>query len=278
MTTAAGLFLFFVLPGSAPAFAQDAETAARIQSWGASLPIDPRVSAELARFEKSDEVPDTSYAVALATAVRELVLSDAIERIEALEAGTIEPFVEVTFLDPGFASDGEEPDRKVERELEDGFIKTEVLAVFAGLEATPDEAMRELTSAVFRQSVSSRIARIWNEDDLNCVETRGVGPLLSPMNSCAALTELRAPGLAIHHSQTVANDDDSDYQRVFFKESLKTIVAIPEGLAFHYVNYSRTAKIGGLKRLVGGGKIGSSQEKMIRELGSVLGAESVEPD
>ena len=131
---------------------------------------------------------------------------------------------------------------------------------------SPEEALRIYTSAGFRMRVASRIEDIWDEGEENCVKVSGVTAVMGPMNSCSRITERHAPGIASHHSQTVANGGDEDNQLVFFKESLKTFVATPDGLVLHYINYSRTTGMGALKKKIGQGKIRGSQERAIEEL------------
>ena len=125
--------------------------------------------------------------------------------------------------------------------------------------------------------VSSPIENIWMEGDENCVETKGVTLILSPMKNCSRIDELHRPGLAAQHSQTVANPGDDDYQPVYFKESIKTFVAVPGGLVLHYINYSRTTGLGGLKKRIARGKLKDSQAEAIREMEAILAGSTDEP-
>jgi hypothetical protein len=61
-------------------------------------------------------------------------------------------------------------------------------------------------------------------------------------------------------------------------ESLKTFVRLPDGLAFHYVNYSRTVGMGGIQRRVSRGKIEDSYKRAVEELGRRLAALSPEAE
>ena len=104
----------------------------------------------------------------------------------------------------------------------------------------------------------------------------GVTMVLSPIQYCNRIEECHLPGLSTQHSQTVMNDGGDDYQTVYFKESLKTFVAIPGGLALHYVNYSRSVGMGGIKKKIGRGKIRDSQQKAIDELAKAIESRHVE--
>ena len=53
---------------------------------------------------------------------------------------------------------------------------------------------------------------------------------------------------------------------VYFKESLKTCIAVPDGIALHYANYTWTGKLGSIKRHFGRKSIIESREKAIQEL------------
>ena len=100
--------------------------------------------------------------------------------------------------------------------------------------------------------------------------------VLSPIQYCNRIDECHQPGLSIQHSQTVMNGEGDGYQTVYFKESLKTFVAVPGGLALHYVNYSRSVGMGGIKKKIGRGKIEDSQQKAIDELAKAIESRPVE--
>ena len=90
--------------------------------------------------------------------------------------------------------------------------------------------------------------------------------LLDPTLACNRIDRMSVEGLASEHSQVVKNQGVDPFQDVFFKESLKTFVRIPGGIAYHYINYSRSVKLGRLKRAIGGGRIKASQEDNARAL------------
>ncbi len=238
-----------------------------LTAWGDTLSIDSRVLAEITRY--ADEKGDFSdgYAERLAQGVRRLIFDAVDARLRAALDGECEPVVDVFFPKPGFAvEESEAPTLKSETKFEKSFVRTEMVACFDVDGVSPEEALRIYTSTEFRMRVASRIERIWDEAGENCVKVSGVTAVMGPMNSCSRITELHAPGLASHHSQTVSNDGDEGNQLVFFKESVKTFVATPDGLVLHYINYSRTTGMGALKKKIGRGKIRGSQERAVEEL------------
>jgi hypothetical protein len=234
--------------------------------WGQNLELDPRVVTEIEFFDENRGDLGEGYALRLANGVRDLVFYEARGRLRALLEGKCDSFIDVSFPDPGFAAkkNGGKTSRQA-RDFEKGFVRTEVVAVFE-TDASPEEALEIYTSPQFRMSVSSRIKRIWDEGEESCIEIDGVKILLSPTLSCNRISELNRRGVVAQHSQVVSNGGDGGYQRVFFKESLKTFVAIPEGLALHYINYTRTVDLGGVSKLVARRKIAGSQEEAINEL------------
>jgi hypothetical protein len=72
--------------------------------------------------------------------------------------------------------------------------------------------------------------------------------------------------LSAQHSQVVANPGDEDDQVVYFKESLKTAVRVPGGLAIHHVHYSRSVNLGRLERWVAHGKVKDAEERTLHLL------------
>ncbi len=247
----------------APARENAASTVAR---WGDTLALDDRAPGEIERFAEESNSFSDGYAMRLATGIRRLVFASPKTRIDELLRGERTPFITVVYPEPGFAAgDGKPPGRESEREFEEGFVVVEVLAFFES-DMTPEAALRIYTSTEFQMKASPRIKRIWSENGGSCIEVKGVKLLLSPTLSCNRVDELHGPGVAMQHSQVVSNGGDKDYQDVYFKESLKTFVAIPAGLALHYINYSRTVKMGRVKSSLGRGKIVGSREKIVHEL------------
>ena len=95
--------------------------------------------------------------------------------------------------------------------------------------------------------------------------------LLDPTMACNRIDRFFQGTVAAEHSQVVRNRGDNSYQDVFFKESLKTFVVTPGGVALHYINYSRSVRLGRLQRAIGGGRIEGSQENNARVLAERIG-------
>jgi hypothetical protein len=70
-------------------------------------------------------------------------------------------------------------------------------------------------------------------------------------------------GGAAEHQHVIRNGEGDGLQPVFFKESLETFRATPEGLALHYVNYSRSADLGPAGRWVAPGRVREVQERQM---------------
>ena len=239
-----------------------------VAAWVDSLPFDPRVMDNIELFAggKRDAFGDR-YAVGLFAGVRSLVGADAERRLNELSEGVRRPFIEVTILEPGFAFAGENrPQNETEREFEKSFVRTEVVVFFENEGTSPGTALRLYTGAEFRKSVSSRIERVWEEEGEVCVEIRGVKLLLDPLAYCDRVEDLHAEGLSVQHTLAVRNAGGDGYQTMFFKESLKTFVRLPDGLAFHYINYSRTIGMGAVQRRIARGKIEDSERNAVEEL------------
>jgi hypothetical protein len=183
--------------------------------------------------------------------------------------GPCEPFVKAEFPSAGFAT--EEPDDADER-FESGFVRTEMVACFQADSLDPAALLEIYTSPDFRMEVEGRLERIWQEDGLSCVETGGMWALLDPTLACNRIDRFAEDGIAAEHSQVVWNQGEDPFQDIYFKESLKTFVRIPEGVALHYINYSRTIRLGRLKRALGRGKIEGSQENNARALAERISA------
>lgn len=242
--------------------------AAMVAGWGDTLEVDERILAEIKRFE--DGGLDDAYAMSLAESVRRLVFKSATTRLEALAKGECSPFVDVRFEEAGFASPDAAPTNDLEREFEGAFIRTELLACFQTDDVTAEDALRTYVDPEFRKTVSSRVKRIWSEGGESCIETNGVRPFLQSTLVCNRIDEFHNGALAAQHSQVVSNPGGDDHQDVYFKESLKTFLEIPGGIALHYINYTRAVKLGGLRKRIGRGKIAGSQEKAVEGLRKIL--------
>jgi hypothetical protein len=273
----AGLSALIVFQGSSRADGGRPTVAA----WADSIPFDGRVIGGIELYaDKYRGEFDEGYASRLAAGIRRLIGADAERQLELLSEGIRSPFIEVSILDPGFASVGGKPsDNKTEREFERSFVRIEVLAFFEREAASPGTVLDLFAGEEFRKAVLSRIERIWNEGEEICVEIGGVKLLLDPLKYCDRVAELRQEDISLQHARAVRNEGDGGYQTVFFKESLKTFVRLPDGLAFHYINYSRTIGMGAIKRRVACGRIEDSERKAVEELGrrlASLGAKSEE--
>ena len=251
-----------------------------VTAWVDSLPLDNRVidGIELYADEKRSEF-DEGYASRLAAGIRRLIGADAERQLGRLSEGIRCPFIEVSILDPGFASiGGKPPDNKTQRDFEKSFVRAEVLVFFEHEATSPGTVLDLFTDEEFRKTVSPRIERIRHEGEEVCIEVGGVKLLLHPFKYCDRIEELQQKDLSVQHVQTVRNEGDSGYQAVFFMESLKTFVRLPDGLAFHYVNYSRTVGMGGIQRKVSRGKIADSYKRAVEELGRRLASLSPEAE
>lgn len=243
-------------------------------AWGDSLPHDPQVVGEMMRFRGGGAL-SPAFAEIFAREVRSRVISAADTRVSTLLTGECVPSLDVTigeweFSDPFF----ENVERDLEKAIEgfDGsLIRTEMVACFQGVEGQPGPVLDLYTGKEFRMAAQDRIQDIWPDPKGSCVETKGAYGLVDPTKVCNKIAELRTDQVAAQHSQVVFNEGVSPYQDVYFKESLKTFVALPDGLALHYINYTRTSDLGRMSRWVGAGKIRDSQQAMADLLRSRLG-------
>ena len=110
---------------------------------------------------------------------------------------------------------------------------------------------------------SSRAAVALAERHRGLYATVGVHPHSASSVDGGTVDTLRA---LAQHSQVVSNGGDEDYQRVYFKESLKSFVAVSGGLALYYINYTRSTDIGRFGKYIARGKIEGAQEDAIEEL------------
>ena len=236
--------------------------------WGESLPTDSRIIAELQRFV--DDAPlSRGYASAVAREVRSRVFTTATEHLALLLDGECIPRLDVTIGVSPFASAslGGLPDaeRRTRERFEGSVIRTEMVACLETEWPDPVEVLELYTSAEFRMAAESRIDSMWIGDQGTCLETRGVYALVDPTLVCNRIESFASGMVAAQHSQVVLNEGSEPYQDVYFKESLKTFVRIPGGMALHYINYTRAAGMSRLSRWVAEGKISESQEGNIAE-------------
>ena len=263
--TIAATLLASALPANA------GEQSTRVHAWIDSLEIDPRILQELERFSAEEGDWPADSAKRLAHAFRDRVREDAERALALVENGGLEPYVKVDCLSPeDFARGREETRDKRGKKFEEGVIRTEQLAFFPGETTTPATALGLFVEPGFRMQTSSRIETIYDEDDLSCIKVKGVWGLMDPTWTCNQIHILTQPGVAAEHSQVVANQGDKDYQTVYFKESLKVFVSMPDGLALYYINYTRSAKLGSFKKKLGRGKVEDSQVERAAALSELL--------
>lgn len=241
--------------------------------WAASLEIDSRVPDELARFRDGGRRLPGSYVHELPAAARRDLVDRAERAVARLAKSGCEPSLDVSFDEPPAPERPEGRRSGVQEAFEESLLRIEMVACIASGEVDPDEALRIYTDPEFRRSVESRIERIWTEDGLSCVETAGVSGFLDPARACNRIERYRAPSAAAEHSQVVANriPGDASYEIVYFKESLKTFVRIPGGVALHYAHLSRSADLGRLSRWIGAGRVRDAEERKVAALERALG-------
>jgi hypothetical protein len=262
-----GLLIGFLALGSTAA-AQSTPSDARsatgvIGEWARSLEPDARASRELAAYRGNGGGPlGEAYRAALASRVHAALFAAASRQVDRFLEGACEPFVDVTFgsstLDPAA---GDRPRRGDEGRFEGGLVRVESVACLALPDVSAERALRVFTSPEFRSSQESRIRTIREEGDESCVETGAVPGLLSPSHACNRIRRLVHARVASEHSQAIRNAGGDGFQPVYLKESLKTFVEIPGGLAVHYIHYSRTADIGGVERWVAARRIRASEAR-----------------
>lgn len=266
------LLISFALTVPGPATARPTQDPAGVvQAWLDSLEIDPGVVAQLERYaDEEGEWPEDSPDL-LARALRDRVRADVQRAMARITAGPVEDDVRVNFLSPEDFARGAAASRDDRvREFQDGVIRTEQYHRFARATTSPTEALARFTDPQFRMDTSSRIESIEEEDGLSCIRTKGMWGLLDPTDTCNRITLLGTDGVAAEHSQVVSNPGDEDCQTIYFKESVKVFVATPDGLVLYYINYTRSSKLGALKKKLGRGKIEDSQRERAAALAERL--------
>ncbi len=239
----------------------------RIGEFGAGLPLHPGVVASIEAFRTGDAGFPPAFAEQLARAVRTETFRTAREALDRLAAEGCRPFVRVTFPDPDHwdVTDVGQAGRK----LLEGMVKTEAVACFS-TDLDPETVLDRYTSPEFRMRAESRIKEMVERGGLSCVRTGGVPILLDPTEACNEIHRLSEGELAAEHSQVVRNGEANGIQLVYLKESLKTFVATPEGLQFHYVNISRSVDLGWSTRWIAEKKIKESEEGQVEALRSEI--------
>ena len=232
------------------------------------LEIEAGVLAEILRFDEEGHSLLDKYASALAQRLREISFSESASQLETFQEGVCEEAVEVDFLKDGLKlADFPIPLGVAEEEFEKGFMRVEVVFCFPDIERSAKDALMLYTSPEFRLSSSSTLKRINEEQGVSCVETRGIPAILKATLYCNSVHNFFAEGMAVQHSQVIDNPKPEKYQNIYFKESLKSFVELPGGgLGFHYINYSRSDRVRGLKRSLGKNSVIGSQKKALEKL------------
>lgn len=246
----------------------DADPGGQLFHWGDTLSMDPGVVDEMATFGTGGRSLGSQAAGRYAGMIRASVFGAARDALDAMERSGCEPFVRVSFPEPEeWGAVGLD---SPEEEFLKGMVKTEAVACYS-TSTPPERALDIYTDSEFRMEAESRIQRMWTQDGLSCVSTKGVPLLLAPTEVCNRVNRFTVSDLAAEHSQVVRNASEEGLQRIFFKESLKTFLVIPRGLGFHYVNYSRSLDLGGPTKWAARGKIGGSQEGQMEQLRRRIG-------
>lgn len=254
----------------------DQSVPSQLEDWLLNLESDPRIIKEIDAFSHRGTSIGEDFSAALTAGIRRLVVRETSANIRSLMAGERGSFVLVEYPEAGFADlEGQPPEQIAARRFENGFIRTEVVALFDDSETSPESALRQYTAPGFRKTTSSQLKEITEQNGLLCVETKGLRLVLEPTLSCNRVQELHLPGVSAQHSQVVANPGGDGFQKVYFKESLKAFVSVPEGLALYYLNFTRTTDLGAMSKYVGRGKISQSQQKAIDEMQRLLNRKSI---
>jgi hypothetical protein len=232
-----------------------------LASWGAGLGIDERVLGEMGRFDDGGTLSD-GYPSAFARQMRSEVFVAAERALGALASHGCEPMITVDLPVPR-GNVPADPRSPVAERFEQSLIRVESVTCISTERDDPAAALTLFTSPEFRRAAESRIEEIRVEGGKSCERTGGTFPLLAPTSSCASLARLDADGFSALHSQVIANPDAARTQLVYFKESLKTVVRIPGGIAIHHVHYSRSVNLGRLERWVASGKVRGAEENTL---------------
>lgn len=247
-----------------------AAPAARLDQWIRMVPLDAGVAREMGWFkDRSGRPLSPAYRDVAPLALRDALRARAVRALTLIASGDCAPNVSVAY--PGYGVSGIEAiDSELQQHFEDSFVIVEALECFA-FDAPELAAILHLyTAPEFRMEAQPKIARIWERDGLSCVQTRGVPLLLKPSEACNSVTELHHADMVAQHSQVVAGGGRAGFQTIFFKESIKTFIRTPGGVALHYVNYTRSANLNGLTRRVGRIAIEDSEHRQIELLRTKL--------
>jgi hypothetical protein len=244
--------------------AQQPPPSGPLTAWGATLARDERALEELGRFHEGGAL-GSEYRIALSELVRSELFAAAERALGSIEAEGCRPSVSVTL--PAFGEGtGVLPRSATAERFEQSTIRVESVTCIDVGSTSSGDALDLYVSPEFRQAAESRIEEITSRGGERCERTGGTFPLLSPTHSCASVTRFDDERLSSQHSQVVSNAGKDGEQPVYFKESLKTAVRIPGGVAIHHVHYSRSVNLGRLERWVAQGKVRDAEEKTLRLL------------
>jgi hypothetical protein len=252
------------VPGQVTGQAEHAEGLAR---WADYLPTDPRVLEELKRF-RAEEVSIEEWAPIFASTVRTEILASAGAQLSLFLSGECRPSTKVSIGNPEFSFPpgpaGSFAESDSWKKFRKSLIYTETVACFETAKE-PGEVLQSYVGEAFRMRADSRITAMWTDEQGSCLETRGVFGLVDPTRMCNRTHEFLSDHVAAQHSQVVFNEGRQPYQNIYFKESLKTFVKMPGGVALHYINFTRAADLGRIKRWIGAGQIEDSQKTTVEE-------------
>ena len=238
-----------------------------LAAWGSSLDLDDRIVGEILRFQGGEGF-DSAAAAVFAQEVRAQLVLAAVGQVDGLLSGDCQPFVHVTIGESeSLIPEGVPPEaEKNWKRFVDSLIRTEMVACLETDITDPADVLEIYVGPEFRMAAESRIVDMWTGEEGACMETKGVLSLVEPTRICNRIREFRREVVAAEHSQLVFNEGQRPYEDVYFKESLKTFLRTPGGMALHYINYTRAGTLGRVKRWAGPGQIRGSQEGVVKEL------------
>lgn len=233
--------------------------------WADSLPMDSRVLRELQRFSAEEEFSQESVSGFIGE-VRSRIISAVGAQTAKLLAGECRPSIEVSIGDSDFSTLGEAASGESWEDFQKSLIRTEMVACLETDRIDPEAVLQTYVSPEFRMRAESRITDMWIDSVGSCMETKGAYGLVDPTRVCNRVHDFSSEDMAAQHSQVVFNEGIEPYQDAYFKESLKTFVRVPGGMALHYINFTRAADLGRIERWIGAGKIKDSQNATLEEL------------
>lgn len=269
-----GMASLTVMSAFGPEVAAQTSPVTPLGDWGGGLELDSRVLDELGRFDHDGASLSEPYRRQLAGRIRAEVFHRVDRAVDRIRTDGCEPYLSVSFDEPPL---GEEPKNQrtrseVEEAFEESLLRIEMVACLERGTEDPESVLSLYTDPDFRRSAEGRIERIWNRAGLTCVATEGVTGLLDPSRACNRIDRFTNASLAAEHSQVVSNlpREEGPHQTVYFKESVKTFVRVPGGLALHYIHYSRTPDLGRISRWIGEGKVREAEERKVAALREAL--------